>query len=219
MMFSYYGSKSKLVHRYPEPIHDTIIEPFAGSAQYAFKYWEKKVVLVDKYKIIYDLWKWLIEEATEQEILNIPVFETYEDTWWILNKFRKEVRYLVGFQCNAGSRSPAQTVGQFNNWKESNRQRMADNLHKIKHWKIFQRDFEFSPNIEATYFIDPPYNNKAGRGYIKRFNEYNRLKEWIDTLDGQIIVCENEGADWLDFKSIGSMRSQVGSTKEVVFIR
>ena len=30
-MFSYYGSKSKIVGYYPKPEHNKIIEPFAGS--------------------------------------------------------------------------------------------------------------------------------------------------------------------------------------------
>jgi site-specific DNA-adenine methylase len=34
-MFSYYGSKSKIVKYYPCPAHDKIIEPFAGSARYS----------------------------------------------------------------------------------------------------------------------------------------------------------------------------------------
>jgi len=33
-MFSYYGSKSKIVDYYPPPKHKRIIEPFAGSARY-----------------------------------------------------------------------------------------------------------------------------------------------------------------------------------------
>lgn len=47
-MFSYYGSKSKLVNLYPEPLHDTIIEPFAGSARYSLKYWDKDIYLIEK---------------------------------------------------------------------------------------------------------------------------------------------------------------------------
>lgn len=49
-MFSYYGSKSKIIRYYSEPKHDIIIEPFAGSAQYAFKYWDKQVTLIEKNK-------------------------------------------------------------------------------------------------------------------------------------------------------------------------
>lgn len=37
-MFSYYGSKSKIVDLYQPPKFDKIIEPFAGSARYSLKY-------------------------------------------------------------------------------------------------------------------------------------------------------------------------------------
>jgi len=34
-MWSYYGSKSKVVKHYPKPKYDLIIEPFAGAAWYS----------------------------------------------------------------------------------------------------------------------------------------------------------------------------------------
>jgi len=34
-MFYYYGAKNLLSKHYPEPVFDTIIEPFAGSAAYS----------------------------------------------------------------------------------------------------------------------------------------------------------------------------------------
>lgn len=37
-MWSYYGSKTKLVDLYPPPKTDKIIEPFCGSAKYSLKY-------------------------------------------------------------------------------------------------------------------------------------------------------------------------------------
>ena len=58
-MFSYYGSKSKIVDYYPPPKHKRIIEPFAGSARYSLKYWQNDVLLVDKYEVVVNLWKWL----------------------------------------------------------------------------------------------------------------------------------------------------------------
>jgi site-specific DNA-adenine methylase len=50
-VFSYYGSKTKLVHLYPPPKHDTIIEPFAGAAAYSLygDHWQKQVILYDAY--------------------------------------------------------------------------------------------------------------------------------------------------------------------------
>jgi len=51
-MFNYYGSKSKIIHLYPKPIFNKIIEPFAGSARYALKYFDREVLLVDKYEAV-----------------------------------------------------------------------------------------------------------------------------------------------------------------------
>jgi len=44
-MFSYYGSKSKIVDCYPAPRYDKIIEPFAGSARYSLKWWNREYAL------------------------------------------------------------------------------------------------------------------------------------------------------------------------------
>ena len=55
-MWSYYGSKSKVVDLYPPPKFDKIIEPFAGSARYALKWFDRDILLVDKYPVIVDLW-------------------------------------------------------------------------------------------------------------------------------------------------------------------
>ena len=74
-MFSYYGSKSKIVDYYPPPKHKRIIEPFAGSARYSLKYWENDVLLVDKYEVVIKIWKWL-QQCSKQDILNLPKFET-----------------------------------------------------------------------------------------------------------------------------------------------
>ena len=54
-MFSYYGSKSKLVKHYPPPTCNKIIEPLAGSARYALEYFEKDVLLVDAYEVIVEI--------------------------------------------------------------------------------------------------------------------------------------------------------------------
>lgn len=58
-MWSYYGSKSKVVHLYPRPEYGKIIEPFAGSARYSLRYFDRDVLLVDKYEVVVRIWKWL----------------------------------------------------------------------------------------------------------------------------------------------------------------
>jgi site-specific DNA-adenine methylase len=76
-MFSYYGSKSKIVDYYPPPKHKRIIEPFAGSARYSLKYWQNDVLLVDKYPVIVEVWNYL-KNASEADILKLPRLERGE---------------------------------------------------------------------------------------------------------------------------------------------
>lgn len=48
-MWSYYGRKKQIINKYPEPICDTVVEPFAGTASYSYKYWDKNIILYEKY--------------------------------------------------------------------------------------------------------------------------------------------------------------------------
>ena len=73
-MFSYYGSKSKIVHLYPTPKFDKIIEPFAGSARYSLKHWTKDVLLIDKYEIVVNIWNWL-KQCNENDIKKLPILK------------------------------------------------------------------------------------------------------------------------------------------------
>lgn len=56
--------------------------------------------------------------------------------------------------------------------------------------------------IEATWFIDPPYQN-AGVHYVHsmREEEYESLADWSKSLRGQVMVCEASGATWLPFST------------------
>ena len=92
-MFSYYGSKSKVVDLYPSPKFGKIIEPFAGSARYSLKYFDREVILVDKYPVIVDLWKWL-QQTSESDIMGLPNLENGQS----LDNFDlpKGAKYLIG---------------------------------------------------------------------------------------------------------------------------
>ena len=68
-MFSYYGSKSKIVDYYPPPKHKKIIEPFAGSARYSLKYWQNDITIVDKYDVIVKIWKYL-QQCEKNDIID-----------------------------------------------------------------------------------------------------------------------------------------------------
>src|SRR6266849_5328851 len=59
-IFSYYGGKSKIAHKYPQPIHDMIIEPFAGGASYSLLYSDRDVFLNDKDPVTASVWRFLL---------------------------------------------------------------------------------------------------------------------------------------------------------------
>lgn len=209
-MFSYYGSKSKIVGYYPPPKHKRIIEPFAGSARYSLKYWQNDVLLVDKYPVIVKLWNWLINEATEKEILALPSVvenDMIEKFDWLC----QEEKWLMGFSLNRGSAQPKNKVKKFSDGWENVKKRIANDLHKIRHWNIIEGDYRDVENIEATWFIDPPY--QFGGQWYKHSNNtinFNELALWCKNRNGQSIVCENTKADWLPFKGVVDL---VGTTK------
>lgn len=222
-MWSYYGRKSKIVKYYPKPKYNLIIEPFAGTAVYSLyqKNWEKQVILIDKYKDIIDIWKYLIQ-AKEKDIMNLPSIKKGDD----IRKFTqliKEERMLMGFWINRGSNAPKNIVTEWaskGGYWEKKKKEMATNLHKIRHWKIFYNEYINIPNKEATWFIDPPYQF-GGELYIesnKNIN-YQSLANYCKTRKGQIIVCENSKANWLDFKPLIELQGQSHKTMESIWYK
>ena len=201
-MFSYYGSKSKIVDYYPPPKHKRIIEPFAGSARYSLKYWQNDALLVDKYEEVIKVWHYL-QNASEKDIIGLPEMKAGME----LDKMNLSdgERLLLGFFAGAGSLEPRNKVSPMAehsfNTTPNRYKNIAKNLRKIKHWEIKQGCYSEIENIEATWFIDPPYMF-GGEHYKKNSSElkYNELAEWCKGRNGQVIVCENTKADWLPFK-------------------
>ena len=58
--FTYYGGKYRAAPLYPSPTHANLVEPFAGSAGYALRYYDRQVLLVDADPVIAGLWRYLI---------------------------------------------------------------------------------------------------------------------------------------------------------------
>lgn len=140
-MFSYYGSKSKIIDKYPAPVFDHIIEPFAGSARYALKYWDRQVTLVDKYRVICDVWNYLIQ-ASPKDIEALPAMKQGDKVPEYLSQ---PEQYLMGFIANSGSQMPKKS---FTKWAiekdELNRhkKRILAHLDKIRHWKVIHGSYE-----------------------------------------------------------------------------
>lgn len=219
-MFSYYGSKSKIIDLYPAPKYDKIIEPFAGSARYALKYWDRDVLLVDNYKVIIDLWHWL-QQCNKQDILRLPTLkrgQTVND--FDLSDIEKK---FIGFYAKTGNSTPClrasdRTLVHRPHLQDYQKQNIASNLEKIRHWKIEFGDYRNIPNQEATWFIDPPYEH-GGHAY-KQSNkniDYFSLSKWCKERNGQIIVCENTSASWMDFMPLRKMKGSVKITTEAIW--
>jgi hypothetical protein len=205
-MWGYYGSKQKLVNLYPEPKFNTIIEPFAGTAQYSLKYWDRNIILIEKNEIIYKIWKWLqiCSPNDIRSIRQLKYKESVDDFSWSC----QEEKWLIGFTIGGGLSHPKKTPSKWKTILRPNTQTyrlnyIADNLYKIKHWDIRNNDYKTSPDIQASWFIDPPYTDK-GKHYKhgSKDIDYQELSCWCKNRKGQVIVCEAEGARWLDFKPL-----------------
>lgn len=217
-MWSYYGSKSKVIDFYPPPKYSKVIESFAGSARYALKFFDRDVLLVDKYEVIVRIWKWL-QVASEKDITSLPVlkqgskinrsdFDCIEQAW------------LMGFIVNQGVSSPRVTVTMYADEanQKSQKRNIASQLFKIKHWKIELGNYEDIPNQDATWFIDPPYQF-GGEYYVKnnRNLDYQSLGEWCKSRAGHVIVCENTKANWLPFKAMRELNGSLHKTVEAIY--
>ncbi len=195
-MFPYYGSKSELAKHYPKPIHNHIIEPFAGSARYSLLYWENEITIVDAYDVVISLWEYL-KSASPKDIMGLPKLTKGIDVR-DFNLSEPETLFLR-MMAGVAQTAPRNKVSSFaaeQNFRKNKMKSIADNLYKIRHWNILHGSYEQIPNREATWFIDPPYQ-VGGRSYKVNNIDYNHLREWSMSRKGQIIICENEGATWL----------------------
>lgn len=219
-MWSYYGAKTNIVKLYPKPKHDIIIEPFAGSARYALEYFEKDVLLVDKYDVIIKIWKWL-QQCSPNDILGLPRLKAGEN----INKFtfdceaaRLFMRYCIGFGFTTPRDTAVPRLGNRPNQLNYTLNRIAKNIFKIKHWKFSCDSYENIPNEKATWFIDPPYQH-GGHAYARSNKkiDFFHLAEWSRVRTGQVIVCENTKATWMDFKPMVIQNVRTGKYHEAIW--
>lgn len=216
-MFYYYGRKKQIAKHYPSPNYDTIIEPFAGSAAYSLfgNNWKKRVVLIEKDEKVASIWDWLINYATVAEIKKLPDLKVGEKSSEFLHIIHAATKMAFHFK------TIKVTPVLERNW-EISRRVFAENLHKVKHWEIVNGDYTLAPDIEATWFIDPPYKGEAGMGYKQssKLIDYKGLATWALNRRGEIIVCEGSNGDYLPFKTLIELKGVAGKrSKEVMFYR
>lgn len=213
-MWSYYGSKSKVVDLYPRPKCQKIIEPFAGSARYSLKWFDRDVLLVDKYPVIVRLWHFL-QKCQPSDIMRLPE-PTYKQSVESFD-ISPDEKLLLGFMVAQGIASPQKIVQQFSDIPHE-KKRISESLFKIKHWKIVLGSYDEIENQQATWFIDPPY--QIGGEHYRMSNkdlDYSKLASWSQSRLGHVIVCENTKADWLPFFAMRQMTGAYTTTTEAIW--
>lgn len=210
---SFYGAKWRAATRYPPPIHRAIVEPFAGSAGYSLRYPHLEVTLVERDPLIAATWRYLLS-ATAPEILALP--DVPDGVRVDTLDIPAAAQLLIGWWLGSGCSSPRQTPsawmrryrgGTKSFWSARIRARIASQLDAIRHWHLVEGDWSEAPDLEATWFVDPPYQI-AGRHYRCSQIDYANLAYHCATgWRGQVIVCENVGADWLPFRPFIHIKS------------
>lgn len=229
--FSFFGGKWSLARHYPAPQHETIIEPFAGSAGYSVWHPERRVILIEKDPVIARVWDYLIH-VSPLELRRLPDLPVGEDVASL--PVCQEAQWLIGFWLNKGHPTPCRTASawmrrpdyasQF--WGNNIRERLASQVEMIRHWQVRCGDYHEAPNRQATWFVDPPYTQQGHRYKCSnREIGYTDLARWWRARQGQLIACEQEGAAWLPFryfkaaKATGKRGGGDHRSREVVFTK
>ena len=209
-LFKWFGSKWLASKHYPAPEHDTIFEPFAGSAGYSLRYHEKKVVLWDGNEQVDKLWRWLVDEASSTDVLDIPIGLPEGTDIRTFGLSYGQALLLKHWQ-RTNNVGDCWTISPWGNkpgqWTANTRARVAEELYAVKHWDISQ----VRPEYPGTYFIDPPYLYNYQYRFKSVFDHAELVKKIAMIPTGsQIIVCEaacqKTGAvpEYLPFKPFGS---------------
>ena len=235
--FSFYGGKSKIAHLYPAPQHDLIVEPFAGSGAYSWLHRRnhatghpRMVWLNDLDPRTYSMWKFLtsddayaiVEEHVPESVeAGVKISEIIPGSYpGLVEICRAEANQ--GTQGARGIHDQVTAMGA-RCWKV--RRKLLEVIPEVSTWRVTNLPYNDLMNVEATWFIDPPYSGEAGRRYRTDNVNYEELAWWCLNRRGEVIVAENLGADWLPFQpfqhSRVSIRSryQKANAQEVMFYR
>ena len=219
-MFNYFGAKHRLAPTYQAPRHPTIIEPFAGAAGYSC-YWltqrsDLRAIIVDSNPLVVELWRLLLS-MTPTDIDTYPTPIQGERSSDLLWASAASATSSWGAIANTGEFQVTEWIARD---FPGQRRRMADLRWRIgDRISVISGDYSDSPDIEATWFIDPPYQDQ-GVWYEHNGDviDFDRLGEWCRARPGQAIVCEAGDADWLPFDHHATAMTQVnGIQSEVVW--
>jgi hypothetical protein len=228
-VFYFYGAKRRLASFYPPPAHRVVVEPFAGSAAYGVRHLipvngvraVDELILIEKDPRVVAIWRQLLAMDVE-EVRHYPIPKAGTRTSdFLLMTSACSNRIARTREMIVTTRMPVVLKRMF--------KQIADVLPHVKdRVEIIEGDYTRAPDIEATWFIDPPYHvdgrpQSRGMGYAEGCDsyslDYEALAEWCRARKGQKIVCEQDGATWLPFQHLRHARNSIGLTKtEVVWV-
>lgn len=227
-VFSYYGSKSKVAHLYPAPRFDLIVEPFGGSGAYAWRHHRGHEVWInDLDPITYSIWMFLQSDDALGWINQIPDdIQQGNKASELIPDCPNGLLELLRAEANGGTQGSRGVHDQITKFGTAVWHRIKPKLRQaipvVRDWQITNLPYSRMVNVEATWFVDSPYANPAGNRYRTGFTDHATLGTWCRTRRGQIIACENDGADWLPFRYLSDRqgvhsRYQLSRTAEVVW--
>jgi hypothetical protein len=213
MSFRYYGGKIQLAHRYPPPAYRTIVEPFAGGAAYA-GHWatlRHRVILVERDPAVVKLWR---EAQTITPGRLDEIEREMVSTGLATHPFMAVLAGGSSLVGTLGGGERVVTERMAAGWSAV-RRRLLSQRPLVRRWTVIEGDYTEAPDVEATWFIDPPYRpaRRGVSGDLYRVGaetiDYEALGEWCRSRRGQVIVCEQAGADWLPFRPFAQRRAFV----------
>jgi hypothetical protein len=167
------------------------------------------VCLYDLNEKICAVWDYVIR-VNPDEIRRLPILEEGERIRDHSDTLPQEARWLVGWWLGFSLPEPIQKLsplahkhaqrGALATWTPRRREAVAQTSERVKHWTITRGSYVDIEDQRATWFIDPPYQCKAGRRYQHNALDFERLAEWSRSRSGQVVVCENTSSErWLPF--------------------
>jgi 16S rRNA G966 N2-methylase RsmD len=155
-----------------------------------------------------------LEKAKEEVLKSLEGLTTEE-----LGEFSDVEKKFFGFITQAGSTGERYSVGTMQGVNvDADLKKIAKQLYKIRHWEIKLGSYDELENVEATWFIDPPYEFGGHEYKCSNKNiDFDKLAEWCKERNGQAIVCENTKATWLPFKPMKEMQGTMFKTTEAIW--
>lgn len=223
-LFKCFGSKWTSSKLLPPPTGKIIVEPFAGSAGYSMRHCEHEVVLYEANLHLRTLWKWLIEDASEQAVREVPINIPQGTDIRTLGLSNGQALLLKNWQRtnNIGNLWTTSSWGHLpGQWTANTRARVAEEVALVKHWSISAEvdglsAFTLHKGQKFTFMIDPPY--QYNYKYSSEPLDYSLLGYLVQGVEGQVLalegLCTKTGAmpEYLPFEHFAT---QVTSRRKV----